>query len=109
METIRFFHLHSGRRHITVGRVLDAESKTIKFAYSVCNPKDQFDRKLGREIVEKRLEKNKNVFYTSLHSKPMWTVINCLANRLKYEPPVPTCVQKMAKEWLAVHGPKEDI
>lgn len=109
-NNIKFFHLHSGKRHITVGRVLDKDNSRIRFAYSVCNPKDNFSRKFGRDIVQARLEKNKdyslNVYGTPNDVYEANTMFN-VVETLSMNGPWPTCVKKIANEWLYEQMVKE--
>lgn len=99
MDNIRYFYLHDGNRHVTVGRVYNPDENSVVFTYAVSNPRDRFNRKLGREIVEKRLAKHKeNVFYIDLleGEKPMKVIIE----QMSFLENFPPCVRKVANSWL---------
>lgn len=96
---IRYFYLHDKDRHVTVGRVFN-KGETIsdaKFTYAVCSPNDQFNRKFGREIVEKRFMKGKHVFTVSTNGNPMREIIKFMAEEKTF----PACVRKAAVSWLS--------
>lgn len=43
---------------LTVCGVLDEEANTLQFGFTVCSSKDRFEKKIGREISEKRALSN---------------------------------------------------
>ena len=80
MTTTFLFHEKSknekGQRRSIAGKI---ENNELKIGVSICGPKDQFNRKLGRKIAEGRANKSpfkvitlssdedaREVFYSSL-------------------------------------------
>jgi hypothetical protein len=99
MNNIRYFYLHDKNRHVTVGRIFSPDDQTVAFTYTVCSPKDKFNRKFGREIVEKRLSKWKNNVYSftlPAGEKPMKLIIDLMSTDESFPP----CVRKAATDWL---------
>lgn len=58
MSNIKIFYLHDNKknRHVTVARILNGDE--VLFAYSMNNPKDTFNKKVGRAIAIGRLVSN---------------------------------------------------
>lgn len=45
-------------KRFTFAAFYDDESKTIKFGLATCSPKDNFEKKVGREIAAKNAKEN---------------------------------------------------
>ena len=67
---IKFFHKHYGNRGgFTVAWFL-YENGTIEWNDALCNPKDNFSRKIGRSIASGRLVSNKIKNHVFHHMNP---------------------------------------
>ena len=59
LDGIKFFHKHYGNRGGFTVAYFIYENGTIEWNYALCNPADNFSRKIGRSIASGRLVSNK--------------------------------------------------
>jgi len=59
-QEFKFAHLRDPYGNRTVGYRINDDTNTVDFGISYCNPKDQFVKAIGREIVLGRIHKGVN-------------------------------------------------
>jgi hypothetical protein len=59
LDGIKFFHKHYGNRGGFTVAYFVYENGTIEWNYALCNPSDNFSRKIGRSIASGRLVSNR--------------------------------------------------
>jgi hypothetical protein len=76
----------------------DGDAKHIRFAMSIRNPLDVYDRQRGRSIAEARLTKGKDVVTTALSPAVKHNIMEAIRVRN-----LPQRVREAAAHWLATH------
>lgn len=70
LDGVRFFHKHYGNRGGFTVAYFIYENGTIEWNYALCNPSDNFNRKIGRSIASGRLVSNKIRNQFNYHTNP---------------------------------------
>lgn len=88
MENIRFAHIqNTPQGTYTIGYQLDDNG--AHYAIARCNPKDNFNRALGRKIVENRLKKaHSYVSFDEVGTDRYGAIVQHIVNKMSHDLPV---------------------
>lgn len=106
MSSIRFVYLRDKRDQpiSCIAVSYDKEDKKISFAISTLNPKDKFNKKLGREVAEGRLIKTPYTIVLTKESSEITAhyITRCILEDLNMwsEGTLPARTRKAALRWL---------
>jgi hypothetical protein len=77
LDGIKFFHKHYGNRGGFTVAYFVYENGTIEWNYALCNPSDNFSRKIGRSIASGRLVSNRiqNHTYHNMNIAEFYTML----------------------------------
>lgn len=111
MSMVKYCYLHGNRRHVSIARKIDRENNLVVFGFSVCHPNDTFQKSLGREIAEGRMNSKTRVEVELVDG---YGPLECLMRHLAKFPlsntwqptalysgsQVPRCVRDLARNWV---------
>jgi hypothetical protein len=77
MSKTNFMHIR-GRydRDLTVAYRLANNSIQVEFAFAICSPKDQFNKKIGRTIAEGRLNSQRWTVFSDIETETPGIIAN---------------------------------
>ena len=87
-----------------VAMTIDEDSRTVSYGYSVLNPTDRFNRKLGRQLALGRmLEQPVHLTLTKRALTDMFEITRTVMEDLAHDLSAPSRAVKSAKNWMSAH------